>query len=113
MSESCVSLAEESSNDGNTRQRGLASPGPAQRPGWNDTSICGRARAEESGPAGPPPAKSDDSQIVRVEANFLRLPLFALDNKHLRSMDGIRCSGTFRRDGQSIDFTFVATRNAG
>jgi hypothetical protein len=51
------------------------------------------------------------AQVVRVEANFLRLPLFTLDNKHMRSMDGIRCEGTFRRGGKSYAFSFAVTRN--
>lgn len=55
--------------------------------------------------------ESPEQRIVRVEANFLRLPLFALDNKHLRTMQGIRCEGTFRRAGQTYAFTFSATRN--
>jgi hypothetical protein len=62
-----------------------------------------------------PPARGEaggEGAVVRVEANFLRLPLFALDNKHLRDMDGIRCEGTFRRGGRSCPFSFAATRNA-
>src|SRR5439155_9652059 len=50
-------------------------------------------------------------QVVRVEANFLRLPLFTLDNKHMRTMDGLRCEGTFKRGGKSFAFTFAVTRN--
>ncbi len=50
-------------------------------------------------------------QIVRVEANFLRLPLFALDTKQLRTMDGLFCEGTFRRAGKSFAFTYRVTRN--
>lgn len=49
--------------------------------------------------------------IVRVEANFLRLPLFTLDNKHMRTMDGLRCEGTFRRSGRSFQFSYSVTRN--
>ncbi len=51
-------------------------------------------------------------QIVRVEANFLRLPLFTLDSKHMRTMDGIRCEGTFNRSGKSYAFSYAVTRNA-
>ncbi len=50
-------------------------------------------------------------QVVRVEANFLRLPLFTLDNKHMRTMDGLHCEGTFRRSGKSFAFTYTVTRN--
>ncbi|MGE3808605.1 MAG: hypothetical protein AB7K24_28400 [Gemmataceae bacterium] len=53
----------------------------------------------------------DGGDIVRIEANFLRLPLFAVDNKHMRTMDGIRCAGSFRRGGERYDLTFQATRN--
>ncbi len=50
-------------------------------------------------------------QLVRVEANFLRLPLFSLDNKHMRTMDGLHCEGTFRRGGKSFAFSYSVTRN--
>src|SRR5450755_3082419 len=56
-------------------------------------------------------ADSLAQQVVRVEANFLRLPLFTLDNKHMRTMDGLRCEGTFRRAGKSYAFTYTVTRN--
>src|SRR5258708_7257740 len=51
-------------------------------------------------------------QVVRVEANFLRLPLFTLDNKRMRTLDGLRCEGTFRRGEKSYAFSYVVTRNA-
>src|SRR6266540_1771384 len=57
------------------------------------------------------PDEEELGRIVRVEANFLRLPLFALDNKQMRRMDGIRCEGSFRRDTNNVHFVFVATRN--
>lgn len=50
-------------------------------------------------------------QVVRAEANFLRLPLFTLDNKHMRTMDGLRCEGTFRRGSKSFAFSYSVTRN--
>ena len=56
-------------------------------------------------------AEAMAQQVVRVEANFLRLPLFTLDNKHMRTMDGLRCEGTFRRGGKSFAFTYTVTRN--
>jgi hypothetical protein len=59
----------------------------------------------------PGAAESLAHEVVRVEANFLRLPLFTLDNKHMRTMDGIHCEGTFRRGGRSFEFTFAVTRN--
>src|SRR5437870_555458 len=62
------------------------------------------------------PALDEDDRLIphfiRAEANLLRLPLFALHTKGLRTLDGIECSG--RRldgDGQLHDFTFRATRN--
>ncbi len=80
-------------------------------------SPSSRASEREASPAAGPgigDAADPDQlaqQLVRVEANFLRLPLFALDNKHLRTMDGIRCEGTLRRAGQSFAFTYAVTRN--
>src|SRR5882724_3649640 len=56
-------------------------------------------------------ADSLAQHVVRVEANFLRLPLFTLDNKHMRTMDGLRCEGTFRRGGKSFTFSYSVTRN--
>lgn len=49
--------------------------------------------------------------IIRAEANLLRLPLFALHTKGLRTLDGIECSGRIKRDGETHQFTFRATRN--
>jgi hypothetical protein len=73
----------------------------------------GEQRAEKGpGAAGLPAfAESLAQQIVRVEANFLRLPLFTLDNKRMRSMDGLQCEGTFRRGDKSYDFSYAVTRN--
>lgn len=72
----------------------------------------------ETGLTKAPEADRDDSPAaipaerpIRVEANLLRFPLFALHTKGLRSLDGIRCSGRHQRDGQSVQFTFTATRN--
>lgn len=66
---------------------------------------------EQAGADGFTPQEKQGGKVVRVEANFLRLPLFALDNKQMRRMDGIRCEGFFRRGSSSYRFTFVATRN--
>jgi hypothetical protein len=63
-----------------------------------------------------PPAPDWEDRLlphfIRAEANLLRLPLFALHTKGLRTLDGIECSGR-RTDGrgQVHDFTFRATRN--
>src|SRR5256714_12888375 len=56
------------------------------------------------GDRGPP-------RLVRAEANLLRLPLFALHTKGLKTLDGIECRGRITRDGQTHQFTFRATRN--
>ena len=48
---------------------------------------------------------------MKAEANLLRLPLFALHTKGLRSLDGIECRGSLTRDGSAHDFIFRATRN--
>ena len=70
-------------------------------------------RPERDSPAGSEPAVEDSraGPVVRAEANLLRLPLFALHTKGLRALDGITCSGRFRRGGETVQFTFSATRN--
>jgi len=50
-------------------------------------------------------------RFIKAEANFLRLPLFALQTKGLRSLDGIECRGTITRHGETHQFVFTATRN--
>lgn len=50
--------------------------------------------------------------FVKTEANLLRLPLFALHTKRLKSLDGIECRGRISRDGQTHQFLFRSTRNA-
>jgi len=49
--------------------------------------------------------------LIKAEANLLRLPLFALGTKGLKTLDGIECRGRVTRDGQTHEFTFSATRN--
>lgn len=49
--------------------------------------------------------------IIRVEANLLRLPLFALRTKGLRGLDGIICQSNLTRNGEKHEFLFRATRN--
>lgn len=51
------------------------------------------------------------NSIIRAEANLLRFPLFALHTKGIRTLDGIRCSGRLQRDGQTVQYSFTATRN--
>ena len=50
-------------------------------------------------------------RFIKAEANLLRLPLFALHTKGLRSIDGIECRGRVNRDGVTHEFVFRATRN--
>ena len=52
-----------------------------------------------------------DPRFVAVEANLLRLPLFALHTKGLKTLDGIECKGFTDRDGQTHQFVFRAYRN--
>lgn len=77
-----------------------------------ELGLKGSGLAEQATADDAAPQEGKGSQLVRVEANFLRLPLFALDNKHMRRMDGIQCEGFFRRGTSSFRFTFVATRNS-
>jgi hypothetical protein len=50
-------------------------------------------------------------RFVSAEANFLRLPLFALATKGLRTLDGIQCSGSVNRNGIIHRYTLRCTRN--
>jgi hypothetical protein len=50
-------------------------------------------------------------RFIRAEANLLRLPLFALHTKGLRTLDGIECTGSTTRGGQTQEFVFRVTRN--
>lgn len=50
-------------------------------------------------------------RFIKAEANLLRLPLFALHTKGLRTLDGIECRGKLARDGVAHEFVFRATRN--
>ena len=56
---------------------------------------------------------SEEPALIAVEANLLRLPLFALHTKGLKSLDGIECRGRVTRDEQVHAFTFRATRSSG
>lgn len=49
--------------------------------------------------------------VIRAEANLLRLPLFALHTKRLKTLDGIECNGRITRNGETHQFRFCATRN--
>ncbi|MBI1902937.1 MAG: hypothetical protein HYS13_17710 [Planctomycetia bacterium] len=53
----------------------------------------------------PPP------KLVKVEANLLRLPLFALSTKGLRNLDGLEINSTLTRQGRTRQFTLRVTRN--
>ena len=50
-------------------------------------------------------------RFVSAEANFLRLPLFALSTKGLKTLDGIQCSGSVNRNGIIHRYTLRCTRN--
>src|SRR4051794_7541737 len=50
-------------------------------------------------------------RFIRAEANLLNLPLFALQTKGLRSLDGIECRGKVTRGETTYDFTLRASRN--
>ena len=50
-------------------------------------------------------------RLIKAEVNLLRLPLFALHTKGLRTLDGIECHGTVTRNGQTHKFLLRATRN--
>ena len=50
-------------------------------------------------------------RFIKAEANLLRLPLFALSTKGLRTLDGIECHGTITRNDETHNFVFRASRN--
>lgn len=54
-----------------------------------------------------------ERDFIKAEANLLRLPLFALSTKGLRTLDGIECRGEITRDGHTQQYRFRATRNSG
>lgn len=51
-------------------------------------------------------------RLIKAEANLLRLPLFALDTKGLRTLDAIECRGRLRREDGAQEFVFRASRSA-
>lgn len=75
-------------------------------------SSPSRATGALSGRGGSPSDSHLLPRFIRAEANLLRLPLFALDTKRLKTLDGIQSQGTATRDGQTHQFTLRATRNA-
>ena len=50
-------------------------------------------------------------RYIKAEANLLRLPLFALQTKGLRTLDGIECRGTITRNDETHNFIFRASRS--
>lgn len=48
---------------------------------------------------------------IAVEANFLRLPLFALHTKGLRNLDGFECRGKTTRGDNTWEFVFRTARS--
>jgi hypothetical protein len=48
---------------------------------------------------------------IKAEANFLKLPLFALHTKGLKTLDGIQCTGTVTRNDETHEFTLIASRS--
>jgi len=51
------------------------------------------------------------SHFIKVEANLLRLPLFALHTKGLRTLDAIECRGKLSRGDVAHEFSFRAYRS--
>ena len=50
-------------------------------------------------------------RFIKAEANLLRLPLFALQTKGLKTLDGIECRGTTTRNGETHQFILTAARS--
>jgi hypothetical protein len=50
-------------------------------------------------------------RYIKAEANLLRLPLFALQTKGLKTLDGIECRGQSTRNGETHSFVLTAARS--
>jgi hypothetical protein len=50
-------------------------------------------------------------RFIRAEANLLRLPLFALHTKGLRTLDGIQCRGETTRNDVRHEFSLITSRS--
>src|SRR5437870_928054 len=50
-------------------------------------------------------------RTIKAEANLLRLPLFALHTKGLKSLDGIECRGQITRDSKTQTYVLRVSRN--
>src|SRR5690242_704970 len=66
---------------------------------------------EESQPSANAVSLVAERQSVAAEANFLRLPLFALHTKGLKNLDGFECRGTTTRGEQTWKFAFRTARS--
>jgi hypothetical protein len=78
-----------------------------KRPNAAVPSLAGN----ENSPADSRHLILSDRQFIKAEANLLRLPLFALSTKGLRTLDGIECRGLITRNGTVHEYKFRATRN--
>ena len=79
-----------------------------QRHGPMVLGVCrrfGRDRHEAEDQSRPLDSRRGAAQLtprfIKAEANLLRLPLFALSTKGLRTLDGIECRDTIRRARRS------------
>jgi hypothetical protein len=48
---------------------------------------------------------------LKAEVNLLRLPVFALSTKGLRTLNGLEVKGVFRRDGEQHEYAFRTARS--
>ncbi len=70
-------------------------------------------RTADADGVGVPDAKPEQlsPRFIKAEANLLRLPLFALQTKGLRTLDGIECRGSITRNDETHNFVFRASRS--
>ena len=59
----------------------------------------------------PVPTKDAPARTIKAEVNLLRLPLFALHTKGLKSLEGIECRGRIQRDGKVHEYLLRVSRN--
>lgn len=75
-----------------------------------ENNLGGSASQQRPAPAA---ARDDDAaaRTIKAEVNLLRLPLFALHTKGLKSLEGIECRGRVQRDGKTHEYVLRVSRN--
>lgn len=102
MSESDVSLFMPHQDDNGTGRREEQTLVQRRVLGWERESGHGDAAGSGLGRG---------LVTIAAEANLLRLPLFALSTKGLKSLEGFECRGQSTRNGEAREFLFRTARS--